>query len=256
MENYSEQPEVIEKYEVCNGPDDIIVFEEEPKDDDDLIKVEFIDDSISYVETEEWVDEQPKETIFTEETCVEPEPVKIVMRQQSTPKPKQQAPQPLDSADDQRIRETAKMFCDICTDKVDSLREAKAHFKSAHGVEGYIVCCGRKFRQRCRLVEHVNTHFNYVYPCPICSKNFDSRSYLTKHMACHDENKEFECDHCPKTFSRKFMVRNHLISVHIFDNVEPTFECPLETCEKKFVNYARLKHHIVSSWKFENDRKF
>lgn len=49
---------------------------------------------------------------------------------------------------------------------------------------------------------------------------------------------------CPKSFSRKFQVRNHLLSVHIFDNVLPTFECPVEFCEKKFVNQARLKHHV------------
>lgn len=40
------------------------------------------------------------------------------------------------------------------------------------------------------------------------------------------------------------MVRNHLLSVHIFDNVVPMFLCPMEDCGKKFVNNARLKHHL------------
>lgn len=39
-------------------------------------------------------------------------------------------------------------------------------------------------------------------------------------------------------------MRNHLLSVHVFDNVEPSFECPEESCGKKFVNQARLKHHL------------
>lgn len=49
----------------------------------------------------------------------------------------------------------------------------------------------RKFKQRCRLVEHVNTHYNYSYTCPVCSKSFDSKSYLVKHQACHDNNKQY-----------------------------------------------------------------
>lgn len=222
--------------DVCKQvADDIIVYEDEVKLEPEIIGVEYVEDAATF--TEEWVEVQRKEETKEHNKKV---PSLPPSRAKQTP------PTPLDSADDQRIRETANMFCDICASKVDSLREAKAHFKSAHGIEGYILCCGRKFRQRCRLVEHVNTHYNYVYPCPICSKSFDSRSYLNKHLACHDTNKIYECAHCPKTFSRKFMVRNHLRSVHIFDNVEPTFECPLENCGKKFVNYARLKHHIVS----------
>lgn len=34
------------------------------------------------------------------------------------------------------------------------------------------------------------------------------------------------------------------MSVHIYDNKEPEYACPLEGCGKKFVNQARLKHHI------------
>ena len=131
-----------------------------------------------------------------------------------------------DTADDQRIRETANMLCDLCSIPLESLRDAKSHFKHAHQIEGYLMCCNRKFRQRCRLVEHVNTHYNYSYPCPICGKTFDSKSYLSKHLACHETVKEYvrfsliynfpvhnnlelliiifqKCDHCPKSFAKK-----------------------------------------------------
>lgn len=150
----------------------------------------------------------------------------------------------LDTADDQRIKETAKMFCDLCSLPVDSLREAKAHFKYVHNREGYLICCDRKFKQRCRLVEHVNTHYHVTYPCEICGKSFDSKSYLSKHLACHETIREYKCDMCHKDFAKKFQVRNHLLSVHVYENVEPLLECPLENCFKKFVNQARLKHHI------------
>jgi hypothetical protein len=97
-----------------------------------------------------------------------------------------------DSADDQKIRETANMFCDTCSAPFESLRDARIHYKQAHNIsEGYIVCCQRKFKQKCRLVEHVNTHYNFKYPCQQCDKTFDSKAYLTKHMACHETIKQY-----------------------------------------------------------------
>lgn len=88
--------------------------------------------------------------------------------------------------DDLKIQETANMFCDICQQPLESLKDAKSHYKLMHGTLGYIVCCNRKFKQKCRLVEHVNTHYNFTYPCPQCDKTFDSKAYLGKHMACHE----------------------------------------------------------------------
>lgn len=147
----------------------------------ELIKVEALDEIETTMEPE-WIeqkDEDLPETIIPLKTS----------RNDST---KRNPNLNIDSADDQRIRETAQMACELCSEKLDSLRDAKAHFKSLHfPLEGYLICCERKFRQRCRLVEHVNTHFNYTYPCPLCNKTFDSRSYLQKHMAIHQDNKEY-----------------------------------------------------------------
>jgi KRAB domain-containing zinc finger protein len=53
-----------------------------------------------------------------------------------------------------------------------------------------------------------------------------------------------ECDHCGKTFFKKYQLRTHLFSVHIYENAEPTFKCSFESCDKAYVNEARLKHHI------------
>ena len=96
-----------------------------------------------------------------------------------------------DLEDDKRIRSTACMFCDLCSAPLENLREAKTHYKKYHNTDGYIMCCERKFKQRCRLLEHVNTHFNYSYGCEICGKSFFSKSYLVKHLACHDPGKNY-----------------------------------------------------------------
>lgn len=195
-QNYSEvvtigaepEEESEQKFQIPTDNDMIVYEELDNKDEiEDLIKVEYIN--------EDWIEEVGYESVN--------QPVKHVPQQSSkkilsVPTPRLPRPPPvaLDSADDQRIRETAIMACEICHISVDSLREAKSHYKSQHGVDGYIVCCERKFRQRCRLVEHVNTHFNFSYTCPICDKAFDSKSYLAKHQACHDTNKQYVSGAC------------------------------------------------------------
>lgn len=174
--------------------DHFIVYEEE------IVKQEIHDLNMEVLEeTEyetEWIDDG-KIVEIGPDTDVE-KYVKIKSQ------PSRRSPLQLDSADDERIRKTANMFCDLCQEPFDSLREAKAHYKSAHAIEGYITCCGRKFRQRCRLVEHVNTHFNFTYSCEICEKTFDSKSYLAKHQALHDQNKQF----VSSTFWSKSQVSN------------------------------------------------
>lgn len=173
-----------EKFQVENESDLIVYDAEEQRDEiEEYVKEEYI--SEDYIEEVGY--ETPIEAVkhFTQKS-----PKKIPsIRSIPTQKLPRSVPTQLDSADDQKIRETATMTCELCLAPFESLRDAKHHFKSQHGIEGYIVCCDRKFRQRCRLLEHVNTHFNVTYNCSICGKNFDSKSYLVKHQACHDTNK-------------------------------------------------------------------
>lgn len=183
-----------EKFLVSNVSD-LIVYEEEERNivEHEMIKVEVVNEA-DY-ETEWIEEEQEMEAADGTRKWSQEEQVIAFSMPKRTFRPQMRS-RSLNaglngSADDQRIRETANMKCDICLELMDSLRDAKAHFKLMHGLDGYLVCCERKFRQRCRLVEHVNTHYNYSYGCRICSKTFDSKSYLTKHLACHDDNKQY-----------------------------------------------------------------
>jgi hypothetical protein len=171
---------------------DIIEYDEGDKIDTEMIKVEIINENEQFEVSTEWIEEEekissPKRAKRNEEK---------IQRQSNI----------IDSADDQRIKETAQMYCEICQESLESLRDAKSHFKVAHETEGYLICCDRKFKQRCRLVEHVNTHYNLSHPCPVCSKSFDSKSYLSKHLACHDSNKQFV------SFQSSLTTRIHLFS--------------------------------------------
>lgn len=114
---------------------DLIVYDEEIEKEvleHDMIKIEVLNDT-EYTMTE-WIDEEKEE------------PQKKVKRIASIPTTRvsrASAVTPLDSADDQRIRETASMSCEFCNELLDSLRDAKSHYKLSHGTEGYIVCCDR-----------------------------------------------------------------------------------------------------------------
>lgn len=136
------------------------------------------------------------------------------------------------------------MFCDICQQPLESFSHARTHFRNEHNTIGYLICCGKKYKQRNRLIDHLNTHFNVQYPCPVCGKTFDAKAYLTRHMAHHESVKLFECDHCGKRFSKKYLVRNHILGVHRYENVAPSYACHIEGCSKLFVNESRLKHHL------------
>lgn len=108
------------------------------------------------------------------------------------PKPQRRSqPTPIDPADDEKIRCVANMNCDICDKLLESLAQARAHFRTEHGMIGYLKCCDRKFKQRNRLLDHVNTHFNLTHACPVCAKNFDSKAYLLRHMVYHNEEKAY-----------------------------------------------------------------
>lgn len=118
--------------EICE--DDIKVYDEDAAREElghEEIKLELV-----YESTEaEWLDENVEETEDRKKQKKIPS-LNIAGTVKTTAIP-------IDSADDQRIRETAKMICDICPESLDSLRDAKSHYKNAHGVDGYIICCQR-----------------------------------------------------------------------------------------------------------------
>lgn len=133
--NYSS--EIIETKDESFRDSDILIYEGEEVNND-LEHVTIKDETINEpVNTEaEWLEEVIEEY---------EEPIKPHKKISSLTQPKISKPTSitLDSADDQRIRETAKMFCDICHDPLDSLRDAKSHYKNSHSMEGYITCCQR-----------------------------------------------------------------------------------------------------------------
>jgi hypothetical protein len=107
--------------EVVTDHSDMIVYDDgNDKVESEMIKVEIINDADQFEESTDWLEESP-EPVFKK-------PKRLKIPSIDPPKISRQTTV-LDSADDQRIRETVCMACDICNDPLDSLRDAKAHFK-------------------------------------------------------------------------------------------------------------------------------
>jgi hypothetical protein len=102
---------------------------------------------------------------------------------------KKLGPQP-DNEDDARIKETVNMSCDLCGIPIIRFSHVIYHFKKFHKpTKGYLICCGKKYKKRYRLVEHMNSHYNIQYPCEFCDKKFYTKPVLQKHMMRHTSEK-------------------------------------------------------------------
>lgn len=110
---------------IASDPSDMIVYcgddEDGEKGENDMIKVEIINDTEQFEGSSDWLEEE-------ETPLPPPKKLKRMTMIEQAPKISRQSTV-LDSADDQRIRETACMSCEVCGEPLDSLRDAKAHFK-------------------------------------------------------------------------------------------------------------------------------
>ncbi|KAI8613110.1 hypothetical protein BC830DRAFT_1133787 [Chytriomyces sp. MP71] len=58
-----------------------------------------------------------------------------------------------------------------------------------------------------------------------CGKNFTSLSHLHSHLRSHEEVREFACEQCPKSFSRRHDLNRHVHSVHSVHQGIAKFVC-------------------------------
>ena len=72
--------------------------------------------------------------------------------------------------------------------------------------------CDKKFTRSFILKNHVLAVHDQsrFYNCIICSKTFNTKNHLTRHMNCHNENK-FQCDICKKAFNFKTNMKTHML---------------------------------------------
>ena len=146
-----------------------------------------------------------------------------------------------DPIDNEKIKTMCNMNCNICSDPQESFASARRHYKDCHGIDGYIMCCNKKFKLRIHLIDHLNAHLNIVkYRCPICNKALTTKAQLNFHVRSHGE-KNLECDLCGKKVATKIEIRSHIFR-HQWDNLDRAFHC--NQCEKKFKCKYQLSKHF------------
>ncbi|XP_055714159.1 zinc finger protein 501-like isoform X2 [Phlebotomus papatasi] len=100
--------------------------------------------------------------------------------------------------------------------------------------------CGKSFKTRQRLQNHIITHTGEKkFSCSICSKRFAIANSLKNHMRIHTGDKPYKCSTCGLCFSQ----RNVLVCHSRLHTGEKPFTC--EICQKKFRQNATLKTHMA-----------
>lgn len=69
---------------------------------------------------------------------------------------------PLVLAEDNLIRNWCEMHCTKCPELFDgfTFKEVKVHYDKEHGINGFLLCCDKKFFRRVRALEHIARHIN------------------------------------------------------------------------------------------------
>ena len=162
--------------------------------------------------------------------------------------------------------------CPLCSKSFRSKEDLRIHSKRHTGKKPFLCqYCGRAFTQSGHMRRHEKTHtLQDGHKCDICGKNFSELSYLKRHeimkhggcfqcRSCdltfkkeqdliahrliHSGPKQFQCDQCPKSYLYEYMLKNHIVKVHVLKK-PASFAC--ETCGKQFRQQVHFKLHMRS----------
>lgn len=166
---------------------------------------------------------------------------------------------------DSFITEAVSMNCDVCEEKLKSWEDALNHHKSVHNQAGYLKCCGRKFKTKYRLTQHIEYHQG-KHKCEHCSKIYSSSTSLKTHIELtHVKQTRFQCKVCSTSFSNYYQLTSHIKKDHapgppIIKKGLPTrvknkkqavkekptekLSCFCELCGKEYKDKWILKSHL------------
>ena len=138
-----------------------------------------------------------------------------------------------------------KRQCHICSKFFTNKSDFEGHYIETHGIFKMYRCefCSKEFEKRDLLSKHVNIYHkgkNSTVVCDLCGKSYSSESSLKKHhRAVHEGIKDHLCEFCNKAFSESNDLNIHIKCVHkgVRDQI-----CDL--CGQGFVNSWSLKNHI------------
>ncbi|XP_043085659.1 gastrula zinc finger protein XlCGF49.1 [Puntigrus tetrazona] len=98
--------------------------------------------------------------------------------------------------------------------------------------------CGKSYRRKGDLKEHMGVHSERPYACLQCGKSYTQKINLQNHLLIHNGEKPFTCQQCDKSFTRKGDLKKHII-VHFG---ERPFTC--QQCGNNFRHQGNLTSHM------------
>ncbi|XP_059225063.1 zinc finger protein 431 [Stomoxys calcitrans] len=158
-----------------------------------------------------------------------------------------------------------KLDCYICSEKYITFTTLQIHFSAKHPDRFfYVMCCGKIFRTRNDLEEHIHLHLNpQGFKCDICKMYFIKRSLLFSHYRTRhpysrtDAVREVQqnssgnidklisawqtsvkCGECNMRFKKYTSLEEHFARDHADESVS------ISCCNLKLKSPIKIAHHI------------
>lgn len=111
--------------------------------------------------------------------------------------------------------------CSVCGKVYKHQTSLTNHFRREHCSGGKLdnprrfICdiCNKTFKYKNSLEAHIMYNHlkeNKQYSCNYCNKKFIKHSAMIRHKTSHTKIRPMPCPHCRKSFSRKYLLMNHM----------------------------------------------
>ena len=131
--------------------------------------------------------------------------------------------------------------CDLCEEAFSSPAELLTHTKEhANAKQFQCQYCDKTFALENNLTDHMRYHSGLTYNCAYCGRKFGSKSTWRQHEARHKGVQQHLCDVCGKGFRSRKGLAYHVVD-HNEPGTSPQFQC--DECPKTFTRAILLSAH-------------